>query len=124
MKTAVKVFFKKIVNSQLYSACVKLSSFISYHINYYILFVQILEEFIQRSELDVFNPVNHTGYWRQLTARTTRLNHLMLVIGVHPQDLSSTDLNKLKAELQDFFENGKGVEAKVTSLYFQILDRQ
>ncbi|XP_033220728.1 tRNA (uracil-5-)-methyltransferase homolog A [Belonocnema kinseyi] len=86
--------------------------------------VKILEEFIHRSELDVYNPVNHTGSWRQVTARTTRLNHLMFIIGVHPQDLSPDDLTKLKTELRDFFENGKGAQAKVTSLFFQILDRQ
>lgn len=83
-----------------------------------------MEEFIHSSELDVFNPVDHSGNWRQVTGRTTRLNHLMLIIGVHPQNLSSDDLNKLKDELRNFFENGKGKEANVTSLYFQILDRK
>ncbi|XP_051153093.1 tRNA (uracil-5-)-methyltransferase homolog A [Leptopilina boulardi] len=86
--------------------------------------VKLLEEFIHSSELDVFNPVDHSGNWRQVTGRTTRLNHLMLIIGVHPQNLSSDDLNKLKDELKNFFENGKGKEANVTSLYFQILDRK
>lgn len=86
--------------------------------------VKLLEEFIHNSELDVFNPVDHSGNWRQLTARTTRLNHLMLIIGVHPQDLNPDDLNKLKDGLREFFENGRGKEANVTSLYFQILDRK
>ena len=86
--------------------------------------MQVLEEFICNSELDVYDPVNDTGHWTQVTARTTRLNHLMLIIGIYPQSLNSHDLNKLKTELHDFFEKGKGLKAKVTSLYLQLFDRK
>ncbi|XP_070523072.1 tRNA (uracil-5-)-methyltransferase homolog A isoform X1 [Cardiocondyla obscurior] len=86
--------------------------------------VKILETFIRESNLEPFNPVDHTGYWRQVTARTTRANHLMLIVGIHPQDLSRDKLDKIKLQLKIFFETGKGADAHVTSLYFQTLTKK
>ncbi|XP_077268899.1 tRNA (uracil-5-)-methyltransferase homolog A [Temnothorax americanus] len=86
--------------------------------------VKILETFIRESNLEPFNPVDHSGYWRQVTARTTRASHLMLIVGIHPQDLSSDELEELKSQLRIFFETGKGAGAHVTSLYFQTIDKK
>ncbi|KAG5345320.1 TRM2A methyltransferase, partial [Acromyrmex heyeri] len=86
--------------------------------------IKILETFIHESNLEPFNPVDHSGYWRQVTARTTRANHLMLIVGIHPQNLSSNELDMLKSQLKIFFETGKGVDAHVTSLYFQTIDKK
>ncbi|KYQ52037.1 tRNA (uracil-5-)-methyltransferase like protein A [Trachymyrmex zeteki] len=86
--------------------------------------IKILETFIRESNLEPFNPVDHSGYWRQVTARTTRANHLMLIVGIHPQNLSSNELDMLKSQLKIFFETGKGVDAHVTSLYFQTIDKK
>ncbi|XP_012536283.2 tRNA (uracil-5-)-methyltransferase homolog A [Monomorium pharaonis] len=86
--------------------------------------VKILETFIHESNLEPFNPVDHSGYWRQVTARITRTNNLMLIIAIHPQNLSIEELEKLKSELRTFFETGKGAEAHVTSLYFQIITKK
>ncbi|GAB1864681.1 tRNA (uracil(54)-C(5))-methyltransferase [Camponotus japonicus] len=86
--------------------------------------VKVLETFVNESNLEPFNPVCHSGYWRQVTARTTRANHLMLIVGIHPQDLSSEELDKLKSQLRIFFESGKGADANVTSLYFQTIDKK
>jgi len=91
--------------------------------NLYVIF-QILETFIRESNLEPFNPVDHSGYWRQVTARTTRANHLMLIVGIHPQNLNSNELDMLKLQLKIFFETGKGVDAHVTSLYFQTIDKK
>ncbi|XP_032682575.1 tRNA (uracil-5-)-methyltransferase homolog A-like [Odontomachus brunneus] len=86
--------------------------------------VKILETFICESDLEPFNPVDHSGYWRQVTARTTRADHLMLIVAIHPQDLSGDELEKLKSQLRAFFEVGKGKDAHVTSLYFQTVDKK
>jgi len=48
----------------------------------------------------------------------------MLIVGIHPQDLSSEELDKLKSQLRIFFESGKGADANVTSLYFQTIDKK
>ena len=74
--------------------------------------------------MDVFNPVNHVGYWRQITARITRLNHLMLIVGIHPQNMSDDERKKLQNELKEFFEKDENKEAGVTSLYFQTIDKK
>ncbi|XP_066594850.1 tRNA (uracil-5-)-methyltransferase homolog A-like [Prorops nasuta] len=86
--------------------------------------VKIFEGFVQNYELKAYNPVDHSGHWRQITARSTRGGHLMLILGISAQNLNSEVLNKLKFDLQHFFENGKGIEAKVTSLYLHTLDKK
>lgn len=68
-----------------------------------------------------FDPVDHSGYWRQVTVRTTLCDDVMVIVGIHPQDLTSEKLEELKLQLKDFFTVGAGTEARVTSLYFQIM---
>lgn len=83
--------------------------------------VKVLEEFIKNTELKPFDPVDHSGYWRQVTVRSTLRNDLMVIVGMHPQDLSSEQLAELQLQLKTFFETGNGVQARVTSLYLQIM---
>ncbi|EZA46612.1 TRNA (uracil-5-)-methyltransferase-like protein A [Ooceraea biroi] len=86
--------------------------------------VKVLETFIRESNLEPFDPVDHSGYWRQVTVRTTRAKHLMLIVGMHPQNLTSDELEKIKSELRTYLETGKGAEAQVTSLYFQTIEKK
>jgi len=82
--------------------------------------LQIFEKFVQASDLGVFNPETHEGYWRQLTVRlSTGSDQLMLVVGMHPQSLSQEELGKVKDDLKDFFDNREGKTCNVASLYFQ-----
>lgn len=48
---------------------------------------------------------------------------MLIIIGVHPQ-IKFRWFKKIRDELTEFFEKGKGEEAKVILLYFQILDRK
>lgn len=80
-----------------------------------------MEKFICQSALDVFDPVTHQGYWKQVTARTTELDHLMLIVGIHPQNMNNDDKEKLKKDLKLFFEDKDNAKAGVTSLYFQTI---
>lgn len=73
---------------------------------------------MRSSELTVFSPEFHTGHFRQLTARSAQ-NTLMLIIGIHPQDLSEEQISKFKESLVEFFSAGNGKSANVTSLYYQ-----
>lgn len=86
--------------------------------------VKVLEEFMKDSKLKPFQPVDHSGYWRQVTVRATLGDDLMVIVGIHPQDLSAEKLDELKSQLKDFFESGNGAEARVTSLYFQIMRKK
>ena len=76
---------------------------------------------MKNTELKPFHPVDHSGYWRQVTVRTTLRDDLMVIVGIHPQNLSSEKLDELKSQLKAFFETGNGVQAQVTSLYLQIM---
>lgn len=83
------------------------------------------EKFVQASDLGVFNPETHEGYWRQLMVRlSTGSGQLMLVVGMHPQSLSQEELRKVKDDLKDFFESGEGKTSNVASLYFQHIMRR
>ncbi|XP_023288732.1 tRNA (uracil-5-)-methyltransferase homolog A [Orussus abietinus] len=85
---------------------------------------KIFEEFVRNSKFTVFDPIHNSGYWKQLTVRTSKLGHLMLIIGIDRQDLSEGDVIELKKSILEFFEKGKGAEANVTSLYFQTIERK
>lgn len=78
----------------------------------------MFQDFVRSSELKVFSPEFHTGHFRQLMARSAP-SSLMLVIGIHPQDLSEEELSKFKQNLIDYFSDGNGKSANVTSLYYQ-----
>ncbi|XP_049817346.1 tRNA (uracil-5-)-methyltransferase homolog A isoform X2 [Aethina tumida] len=82
--------------------------------------VKVFQEFVRKSDLQVFNPELHTGHFRQLAARSAP-EQLMLVVGIHPQNLSKDKLEQFKKGLIEFFANGDGKVAKVTSLYYQAI---
>ncbi|XP_078046493.1 tRNA (uracil-5-)-methyltransferase homolog A [Augochlora pura] len=86
--------------------------------------IKVLEEFMRKSDLKPFQPVDHSGHWRQVTVRTTQCGHLMVIVGIHPQGLTGDKLEELKTQLKDFFETGKGAEAGVTSLHFQLMNKK
>jgi tRNA (uracil-5-)-methyltransferase len=87
--------------------------------------LQAFEKYVQSSDLGVFNPETHEGYWRQLMVRlSTGSDQLMLVVGMHPQSLSKDELDKVKEQLIFFFANGEGKKCSVTSLYFQHIMRR
>lgn len=48
----------------------------------------------------------------------------MLVIGIHPQKLSESELNLLKAEIKNYFIEGDGKSCKVTSLFLQLIEKK
>lgn len=82
----------------------------------------MFEKFVRASDLEVFNPEVQSGHFKQLTARfASTSDELMLVVGVHPQKLTAERLEALKKELVSFFTEGEGKEAKVTSLYYQVI---
>nr|XP_023017149.1 tRNA (uracil-5-)-methyltransferase homolog A isoform X2 [Leptinotarsa decemlineata] len=80
--------------------------------------VKIFQDYVRSSDLKVFDPEHHTGHFRQLMARSAQ-NQLMLVVGIHPQDLTDDQLSEFKTSIVEYFSVGKGTPAKVTSLYFQ-----
>ncbi|XP_049792714.1 tRNA (uracil-5-)-methyltransferase homolog A-like [Schistocerca nitens] len=86
---------------------------------------KVFEQFVRSSKLPVFEPEHQSGHWRQLTCRLSMSNdQLMLVVGLHPQQLSADELNDVKTELKEFFMHGGGKDCNVTSLYFQLISKR
>jgi len=81
--------------------------------------VQAFEKHVQQSSYTPFSPLTHEGVWRQLTVRTTRNNDLLVVVVIHPQQMSSEELSKLKNGVKEFLTGGGINDLKVSSLYFQ-----
>lgn len=80
--------------------------------------VKLFQDYVRSSDLEVFNFEVHTGHFRQLMIRSTE-NELMLVVGIHPQDLSNEKLKLFKDSLIQYFTEGNGKDANVTSLHYQ-----
>ncbi|VEN61220.1 unnamed protein product [Callosobruchus maculatus] len=80
--------------------------------------VKAFQTYVRSSDLLVYNPETHTGHFKQLAVRLAP-EQLMISVGINPQDLSEEDLKKLKDSLVQFFTEGEGKHAKVTSLYYQ-----
>lgn len=48
---------------------------------------------IEVTKLKGYNPVTHEGHARQLTIRTNQNNQCLIIVDLHPQDLSEAELN-------------------------------
>ncbi|XP_018561203.1 tRNA (uracil-5-)-methyltransferase homolog A [Anoplophora glabripennis] len=82
--------------------------------------VKVFQDYVRASNLKVFSPEFQTGHFRQLMARSAS-GQLMLVVGIHPQNLNDDEVTGFKKSLVDFFSVGDGKKANVTSLYYQKL---
>lgn len=85
---------------------------------------QCFQDYVQQSGKEPFNPETHEGYWRQLTVRTTSKEHIMAIAVIHPQALSEEDISQEKEKLRQFFAEGSGKSAGITSFHFQRFDKK
>ncbi|KAL3272385.1 hypothetical protein HHI36_013862 [Cryptolaemus montrouzieri] len=81
---------------------------------------KIFENFVEHSKLEVFDPEMQCGHFRQLSVRLAK-QQIMVIVGIHPQQLSPDELTEFKKNLVDFFSNGHGKDCGVTSLYYEIM---
>lgn len=78
-----------------------------------------MENFIEESGFPQFDHVTHKGFWRQITVRLGHATgELLLVAGMHPQDLKDDELKCLKEKFVKYFSEGPGSSCKVHSLHF------
>ncbi|XP_076046862.1 uncharacterized protein LOC143028527 isoform X1 [Oratosquilla oratoria] len=81
--------------------------------------VRVFEQYVRASPHKPFDPTNHEGVWRQLTVRTSNNGDLLIVVVIHPQDMTEDNLKELKEDIVKFFTEGDGREANVTSIFYQ-----
>nr|XP_022905076.1 tRNA (uracil-5-)-methyltransferase homolog A-like [Onthophagus taurus] len=87
------------------------------------LAVKYYEDFVKSYDLEVFNPEKQTGHFRQLSIRSAP-EQLMLVFGIHPQDLNAEKVAKFKEDVVEFFTTGLGGGCGVTSMYYQEITKR
>ena len=78
------------------------------------------QDFIRKSDLPAHLDLNDGGYWRSLIVKSDRESrHIMATVIMRPQDLDEKELELEKSKLAQYFQEGPGQEAGVTSLYLQ-----
>lgn len=84
--------------------------------------VLIFQDFIRKSKLAPFSPADYTGYWRFLTVRdSTSTGDVMLIVVMHPQNLTEEEIDQVKRDLIDHFNSEGAVACGIKSLYFQLV---
>ncbi|XP_075978100.1 tRNA (uracil-5-)-methyltransferase homolog A [Anticarsia gemmatalis] len=82
--------------------------------------VLLFQEFIRKSKLAPFSPADYSGNWRYLTVRdSTSTGDVMLIVSMHPQSLTESELDEIKKELIDHFNSEEAVACGIKSLYFE-----
>ncbi len=76
--------------------------------------VRVFEEYFRASGRKPYNPEDHSGFWRQVLVRTNLAGEVLAVVQVHPQNLSTEELDSVKSELKKVAEANK-----IISLYFE-----
>ncbi|CRL00292.1 CLUMA_CG013565, isoform A [Clunio marinus] len=88
------------------------------------LAAQLVKQFVLESGLEPFNAENYTGIFRNLTIRESRQNGFMMIIGIHPQQMTDEEKDKFQKDFVSFFEVGNGKDLNVTSLYYEEIQKR
>ena len=75
-------------------------------------------------KLDPYDPLSQTGYWRQLTVRTSRNGGIMVLIVIHPQSLDEDRRTLIKQNLVMYFDRLKNTPEEVSSLQVQFFGQK
>ncbi|CAK1551236.1 unnamed protein product [Leptosia nina] len=87
--------------------------------------VLVFQEFVRKSNMPPYSPVDYSGYWKCLTVRqSTNNGDIMLIIAMDPQTLSSDELEKLKQELKDYFSVEDATACGIKSVYVHFVAKR
>lgn len=76
--------------------------------------VRNFQAHFRNSGKTAFNPEDKSGFWRQVTMRTSLTGDVMATVVVHPQEYTNEEMDHVKEELKSLAQVGK-----ICSLYFQ-----
>lgn len=84
------------------------------------LAARLLRDFVIKSEYDTFNSETSVGTFRNLTIRQTQKdNGFMMIIGIHPQEMSAEEKEKFQKNFVEFFTENEGKVLEVSSIYYE-----
>ena len=90
--------------------------------------VKYFQELVRNGDnglkLEPYDPLSQTGYWRQLTVRSSRNGSIMVMIVIHPQSLDEEEKNKIKRNLVTYFDKLKNTSLAVSSLHVQFFGQK
>lgn len=80
----------------------------------------MFEQFVRKSDLEVFSPVEVKGFWKQLTIRLgMNTDELMVIVCGNANNVTAEQLDQTKKDIIKFFTEEDGKDCNVASLYFQ-----
>ncbi|KAI8993664.1 S-adenosyl-L-methionine-dependent methyltransferase [Pilobolus umbonatus] len=81
---------------------------------------RLMNDYINASDLPVYDRVDKTGCWRLIMTKTQRTGDILLLIQIRGVDLTEERLEEEKKNLVDFWNNNE--DLKITTLIFQVWD--
>lgn len=85
--------------------------------------VKLVRDFVVNSNLPPFDAETYQGYFRNITIRETQ-DMLMLIIGIHPQQLTEEEKENFQKSFVEFFSQGPGKVLNVTSIYYEEIQKR
>lgn len=86
---------------------------------------KLLRDFVVQSGMEPFNTETYEGVFRNLTIRQNRQDDgLMLILGIHPQNFSEDEKEKLQKDFVEFFTTGEAKALNVTSMYYEEIQKR
>lgn len=78
----------------------------------------MFDAYIKSSDLAPYTAAG--GYWRYLGVRLGSNGEVLVMVVIHPQDLSEERLDTLRKDIVDFFVNREGSDCNIVSIYFKL----
>jgi tRNA (uracil-5-)-methyltransferase len=83
-----------------------------------------VKEFVIKSELQPFNAIDYKGTFRNVTVRETTQGSMMIIIGIHPQEMTDEEKEKFQKSFVDFFLGEPSKELNITSMYYEEIQKR
>lgn len=83
-----------------------------------------VKEFVKASELQPFNAENYQGTFRNVTIRETRLGQIMVIIGIHPQEMTDEEKSKFQESFVTFFTQDERKSLNLNSIYYEEIQKR
>ncbi|CAG8458486.1 12717_t:CDS:10 [Dentiscutata heterogama] len=85
--------------------------------------VKAMKDYIVMSPYDIYDNKNKKGTWRMITVRSQVSDDVMIIIQIHPQELTEEKINQEKVALTEYFETfAREANFNLTSLLLQVYD--